>query len=214
VPGYYRLQYRYIADAVFPTLLTTTYCAATPTLAGYTSTASSTSAAEVSRVDAIAGTKMYDTNIVAVFMSHAQLVSQPISGGALNSTTSYLNPSGTTTTTPTNAPDAVSLTAYNSAQNNPLLDFCAYATSWVQRTAYIKIEKTNYYQLTFAAMGTADNLGGAIDDVTLTAISSPYAAAPTGAITIPSYGQQVDTTITQSGYTFVANPLTPPAAVL
>ena len=99
-------------------------------------------------------------------------------GGAVNSQTSFTNPNGTTSTTPTVAPNGVSLTSYNASQPNPLIDICGYAPSWQARTAYVKIQKPAYYWLTMSALGTADGFGGAVDDIKVTALGSLYMSSP------------------------------------
>ena len=101
-------------------------------------------------------------------MSHAHIASTPNTGNALGSTTSYANPDGATSTTPTAPPCAISLTSYNSSQVNRLLDICGYAASAQYRTAYVFIQKPAYYWLTLAALGTSDAFGGQIDRVKLT----------------------------------------------
>ncbi len=60
---------------------------------------------------AVSGNQARDSNIVGLFVSHAQLAGRPIGGGERDSTTSYLNPSGTTIATPTVPPNGVSLTS-------------------------------------------------------------------------------------------------------
>jgi hypothetical protein len=84
-------------------------------------------------------------------MSHAHIASTPNTGNALGSTTSYANPDGATSTTPTAPPCAISLTSYNSSQVNRLLDICGYAASAQYRTAYVFIQKPAYYWLTLSA---------------------------------------------------------------
>jgi hypothetical protein len=122
------------------------------------------------------GTLVNDTNTVGVFMSHAQLASTPNLNSTLGSTTTYTNPTGTTTTTPTVAPNGISLTSYNSSQVNPLLDICGYASSSQSRSAVVLIQKPAYYWLTLAALGSSDAFGGQIDDVKLTALTSLYSS--------------------------------------
>ncbi|MDQ2762670.1 MAG: hypothetical protein M3Y22_04025, partial [Pseudomonadota bacterium] len=210
MPGYYQLSYRYISDALFSSL-SSVYCGATPT-AARTSSLSGTHAATL-RFGGSIGKLSLNTNLITVFMSHAQQASTPIGGGSFNSTTSFLNPSGTTTTTPTVAPDGVSLTTYNSAQVNPLLDVCGYASSWQTRTANIQISKPAYYWLTFsAASGSADKYGGSIDDVKLTALGSLYMSSPpASSVTIPVPNPQPGATVNYTGFYIIADPLTAPA---
>jgi hypothetical protein len=216
VPGYYQLDYRYISNAAFSTLSNTTvYCGATPTAANRATVTSTATGTWTSRLNgSTSSNRQRNTNYLGVFMSHTQLISVPIVNSTLNATTSYSNPNGTTTTTPTNDPKAINLSAYDSTQDNPLIDICGYSKSWTNRTGYFLITKPNYYQLTIAALGQNDGLGGNIDNVKLTALGSPYMSSPpSGAVTIPVPGTQPDTVVSMAGYTIVANPLTPPAAL-
>jgi len=125
----------------------------------------------------------------------------PNTGNALGSTTSYTNPDGTTTTTPTVAPNGISLTSYNSGQVNPLSIF-AVAANAQTRTAYVSIQKPAYYWLTLAALGTSDAFGGQIDDVKITALTSPYYATyASSAVTIPVPSPQPSSDVTYTGFT-------------
>jgi hypothetical protein len=122
-------------------------------------------------------------------MSYAQMASTPNTGNALGSTTSYTNPDGTTSTTPTVPPNAISLTSYNSSQVNPLLDICA-----------------------LSALGTSDAFGGQIDDVKMTALTSPYYSTyASSAVTIPIPSPQPSSQVSYSGFYIIADPLAPPA---
>jgi hypothetical protein len=211
-PGYYKVQYDYVSEVTFSTL-NGVYCGSTPSVANISalSANSSTGKDRVSGVNH-SGTIVNDTNTVGVFMSHAQMASTPNMGNALGSTTSYTNPDGTTSTTPTVAPNAISLTSYNSSQVNPLLDICGYAASAQYRTAYIFIQKPAYYWLTLAALGTSDAFGGQVDDVKITALTSPYYSTyASSAVTIPVPSPQPSSQISFSGFYIVADPLTPPA---
>ncbi|MBV9077864.1 MAG: hypothetical protein JO048_10310, partial [Methylobacteriaceae bacterium] len=209
VPGYYRVDYKYVPDVFFPSL-NTSYCGATPSAANVSALTGTETGTD--RFFGSAQTTGRDTNIVGVFMSHAQLASTPIGGGAVGSATSYTNPNGTVSTTPTVPPNGVSLTAYNSSQVNPLLDICGYATSWQSRSATIKIVKPAYYWLTFSALGTGEGLGGAVDDVKLTALASPTTTSPPSSfVTIPVPDPQPGATIQFSGFSIVADPFVTPA---
>jgi hypothetical protein len=204
-PGYYSVTYNYISDAQF--LANTTYCLYAPSAAfgyyGYITMANANLR--------LGGTMSVgnDTNSLAVFMSHSQLASTPNTGGALNSTTTYTNPDGSVSTTPAVAPDALNINTYNGSQVNPVLDFCQYASSWQTRTTYIKITKPGQYWLTFAAKGTADNVGAAIDDVRLTSLNSLYGSAPSFYVTIPTPGPTPGSTVSYTGFSIVADPNTP-----
>jgi hypothetical protein len=210
-PGYYEVDYNYVPEVKFSNL-TSVYCGATPSAANISSL-SSQSGTGVDRVLGVShGTLKEDTNTVGVFMSHAQLASTPNLTSTLGATTTYTNPSGTTTTTPTAAPNAISLTSYNSAQNNPLLDICGYAPTAQARSATILIQKPAYYWLTLSSLGTIDDFGGQIDDVKLTALGSPYMSSPpSGAVTIPVPAPQALGSIAYSGFYVPADPLTAPA---
>jgi Flp pilus assembly protein TadG len=213
-PGYYKVSYYYISDALFSGASTS--CAVAPnaaTVAGYV--ISGTASGTVRFSPSSVYTLNKDTNLLGVFMSNGQMVSTPIGGGSLNSQTSFNNPDGSVSTTPTVSPYAISLSNYNTSQNNPLIDICGYAASWQPRTAYVAVTKPGYYWLTFAALGTGDEIGGAIDDVKLTAIGSLYGSAPSSAVTIPVPSPQPGTSYTNSGafngFSITADPLTVPA---
>ena len=212
-PGYYQINYRYVSEVTFSNL-SGVYCGSTPSAANI-STLSANNSTGKDRVSGInhSGTIVNDTNTVGVFMSHAQLASTPNTGNALGSTTSYTNPDGTTTTTPTVAPNGISLTNYNSGQVNPLLDICGYAATAQTRTAYVFIQKPAYYWLTLAALGTSDAFGGQIDDVKITALTSPYYATyASGAVTIPVPSPQPSSDINYPGFYLVADPLEAPSS--
>ena len=211
-PGYYKVQYDYVSEVTFTTL-SGVYCGSTPSAANISalSANSGTGKDRVSGVN-LSGTIVNDTNTVGVFMSHAQIASTPNTGNALGSTTSYTNPDGTTSTTPTVPPNAISLTSYDSSQVNPLLDICGYAASVQYRTAYVFIQKPAYYWLTLAALGTSDAFGGQIDDVEITALTSPYDSTyASSAVTIPVPSPQPSSQVSYSGFYITADPLAPPA---
>jgi hypothetical protein len=207
VNGYYRIDYNYVSDAIFPSV-SGQFCLSAPTTSfgyyGYTGLLAANN-----RFGGSLGNYANDTNSVAVFMSHSQLVSTPIGNGTFNSTTSYKNPDGTTTTTPKSPLDALNISTYNGSQANPVLDYCGYSATWMTRTTYVKIVKPGQYWLTFSAQGTADNVGAAIDDVKLTALNSLYGAAPSFYVTIPVPSPQPGSTISYTGFSIIANPLTP-----
>lgn len=193
-PGYYNVQYNYKASGSVSGVGNPS-CGATPSAAGITGLSNSKT-----------------TAFLASFMSHAQLASTPIGGGALNSTTSYTNPDGTTSTTPTVAPNGISITSYDSTQANPVLDICGYASSWQTRSANIQITKTAFYWLTLSALGKADDAGGKIDDLKLTALGSLYMGSPPASpVTIPVPNTQPGARINYTGFYIVASPLTAPA---
>jgi hypothetical protein len=195
-PGYYNVQYYYKSKSTVSGVGNPS-CGETPSAAGISGVTNSN-----------------NTNVLASFMSHASLASTPVGGGALNSTTSYTNPTGTTTTTPTVAPNGISLTSYDASQVNPVLDICGYATSWQERSANIRITKAAYYWLTLSALGKADDNGGKIDDVRLTALGSLYMASPPSSpVTIPVPDPQPGARVNYTGFYIIANPLKPPAAL-
>jgi hypothetical protein len=110
------------------------------------------------------------------------------------------------------APNGISLTNYNPSQVNPLLDICGYAATAQTRTAYVYIQKPAYYWLTLAALGTADAYGGQIDDVKITALTSPYYSTySSSAVTIPVPSPQPSSEVSYSGFYVIADPLEPPA---
>jgi hypothetical protein len=207
-PGYYKLQYDYVSNAIYSSLKSSPYCTAAPTSA-LTSYAYTGSISGTNRTTGATLKDANDTNAVAVFMSHGSLVSYPVGGGATGSQTSYVNPTGTTTTTPTVAPDALTISTYNGTQLNPLLDYCYYSNVWTTRTTYIQITKPGPYWLTISAKGTADGIGGAVDDVRLTALNSLYGTAPSFYVTIPTPGASPGGTVSFTGFTILADRLTP-----
>jgi Flp pilus assembly protein TadG len=211
-PGYYQISYDYVSEVTFATL-SGVYCGPTPAAANiYGLSGNSTGKDRVSGNNH-SGTINNDTNIVGVFMSHAQMASTPNLGNALGSTTSYTNPDGTTTTTPDVAPNGISFSSYNSSQVNPLLDICGYAATAQARTAVVYILKPAYYWLTLAALGTTDAFGGQVDDVKITALTSPYYGTySSGSITIPVPSPQPSATISYSGFYIVTDPVVPPAS--
>ncbi len=210
-PGYYKVEYDYISEEIFSSL-SGVYCGATPNAANISTLSAGSSNATNRVIGNSNGTLTHDTNTVGVFMSHAQMASTPNMGNALGSTTSYTNPDGSTSTTPTVAPNGISLTNYNSAQVNPLLDICGYAATAQTRTAYVFIQKPAYYWLTLAALGSADAFGGQIDDVKITALTSPYYSTyASNAVTIPVPSPQPSGTVSYSGFYIVADPVEPPA---
>jgi Flp pilus assembly protein TadG len=210
VPGYYEIGYDYISEEIFSSL-SGVYCGATPSLANISALSAQSSTATNRVIGNSNGTLHNDTNTVGVFLSHAQLASTPNTGNSLGSTTSYTNTDGTITTTPTYAPNTISLTAYDSAQNNPLLDICGYAASKQSRSSIVFVQKPAYYWLTFSALGGSDAFGGMIDDVKITALASPYNGSTysSSAVTIPVPWPQPGATISYAGFTIVADRLTP-----
>ena len=210
-PGYYQINYRYVSEVTFANL-SGVYCGSTPSAANISSLSGNTTGKD--RVSGVAhgGTIANNTNTVGVFMSHSQEASTPNLGNALGSTTSYTNPDGSTSTTPTVAPNGISLTSYDPTQVNPLLDICGYAASAQTRTAYIYIQKPANYWLTLSALGTSDAFGGQIDDVKITALTSPYYSTYSGsAVTIPVPSPQPSSDVNYTGFYAIADPITPPA---
>jgi hypothetical protein len=211
-PGYYQVTYDYVADALFSSLGSTVYCGTTPSASNVNSL-TGTQSGTARGIGYSLGTLSVNTNIVTVFMSHSLMASTPNISTTLNSTSTYTNPDGTTTTSPKVAPDGISLTSYNSAQVNPLLDICGYATSWQARTRNILIQKPGTYWLTFSSTnGSADGYGGSLDDIKLTALGSPYMSSPPSSyVTIPVPNPQPSALTAFTGFEIVSDPLTPPA---
>ena len=198
-PGYYKITYDYISDGVFspslPSGLSDATCATMPQ--DYAKLATSfaplqtgTSVLARSRPSgSYATTTKPNSNMIGLFMAHFQKVSLPNGGNTSPPTVVlYDNLDGTQTTTAKAPPDAISLTNYNSAQANPLLDICAYASaSQKGRTANILITKSAYYWLTASSLGApASGYGGVIDNVKLVALGSPFMSSPpSSVVTIP-----------------------------
>ena len=125
VPGYYQISYKYLSQVIFANLGSTVYCGATPGTANISGLSSTTNGVIPAASNYSTGAVKNDTNIVAMFMSHPQMASTPNRGNALGSTTSYTNPDGSTSTTPTTPPNAISLTSYTPSSVSPLLDIAA-----------------------------------------------------------------------------------------
>jgi Flp pilus assembly protein TadG len=212
-PGYYKVAYNYISDGQFSSL-SSVYCAATPSAANVA--ALSGSATATSRATGATASIALTSNMIGVFMSHSLEASAPVVGGALGSTTSYKNPDGTTTTTPTVAPDGLSLTNYDATQVNPLLDICGYAAAWQSRSANVLVTKPGFYWLTFSSLGTpSEKFGGALDDVKLTALGGPsMSGALSSYVTLPTPSVAPGSISTFSGFEIVSDPITVPAAAL
>jgi Flp pilus assembly protein TadG len=231
VPGYYSLSYSYASNVIFPTVLTAS-CGATPSAANLgssgTLSGSATGYLRTQPLFPISGSKT--TNTLAAFITNAQLASEPITGGALNSTTSYTNPDSnlsdtppatTTSTTPTVKPDAISLTNYTASSTSALVDICGYSPVWLPRTVYFEITKTGYYWLNFstematpASYGGGTVVGGAIDNVQVAALGSlNMLSPPSNPVVVPVGGPQPGSQIYYSANQFliVADPLTVPA---
>jgi Flp pilus assembly protein TadG len=206
-PGYYEIQYDYTADVRYTAYVGPTCTAAPSSLSAYVLTLG------LLGTDRVAGggsiTYAPDTNAVAVFMSHSLEASYPNGGGSQDSATSYTNPDGSTSTTPTVAPDGLTLSSYNGSQVNPVLDYCNYSSSWATRTTYVKITKPGQYWLTISSQGTADKHGGAIDDVRLTALNSLYGSAPSFSVAIPTPTPTNGSSVSFTGFSVLADPLTP-----
>ncbi len=213
VPGYYSVSYNYISAVKF-TGLSGTNCTYTPSTSSALSSYSSTTSTSGTNQTGTGGGPKWpkDTNAVAVFMSHSLNVSYPVGGGGLDTTTSYYNPSGTTTTTPTVAPDSVSTSSYNTAQFNPVLDYCNYSSSWTTRTTYVRITKPGQYWLTIGSVGASasqDKVGGVIDDVKVSAVNSLYGTAPSFYASVPVPSVANGATVSYTGFSIVADALTP-----
>jgi Flp pilus assembly protein TadG len=212
VPGYYSITYNYVSGVKF-TGVSGTNCTYTPSTSSALSSYSSTTAtAGKNQITGSSSSWPKDTNAVAVFMSHSLQVSYPVGGGALNSTTSYYNPDGSTSTTPTVAPDSVSTSSYNTSQLNPVLDYCNYASAWTTRTTYVQITKPGQYWLTIGAVGASasqDKVGGIIDDVQVSAVASLYGTPPAFYATVPTPSVANGATISFTGFSIVGDPLTP-----
>jgi len=218
-PGYYEVDYDYISDLTF-SAITAVSCAAAPTAANIASfnTFGTQTGTAVNRINGASfpGTS-YNTNFVAVFVANGQLVSTPNASSIQEYQTTYTNPDGSTAASysAATAPlDYVNLSSYNASQSNPIIDFCAYASSWQSRTAYIEITKPGYYWLTLSALGESDKIGGAIDDVKLTALGSLYMSSPpSNPVTIPVPSPQPGAATIFTGFEIISDPLTPPAAL-
>jgi Flp pilus assembly protein TadG len=218
-PGYYEIDYDYVSDLTFSGI-TAANCTAAPTAANAAAfnTFGNQTGTAINRINgaSFSGT-YYNTNFVAAFMANGQLVSTPNASSTQEYQTTYTNPDGSTASSysaATSPLDYVDLSNYNVSQSNPLIDFCAYAPSWQTRTTYVEITKPGYYWLTFSALGQIDKIGGAIDDVKLTALGSLYMSSPpSNPVLIPVPSPQNGATTSFTGFSIVSDPLTPPAAL-
>ena len=192
VPGYYGISYYYIANVNFSSL-SGIYCTAAPSSGNIYASSYGNYSGQARYASGTISTDL-TTNIMGAFMSHGQLVSTPNVAGApwavsadttyaapsLGAATSYTNPNGTVSASPTSAPDAVSWPSYNASVNNPVIDTCGYAAGYApqQRSVSVKITKAAVYWLTFSSNGgIADGYGAGIDDVKLTVLGSPICPA-------------------------------------
>ncbi len=201
VPGYYQVSYMYQSKVVFSSGVSN--CVASPVTTTTLPTGSGTGTDWNSSYNW--GSTHYDTNAVAMFMSHAQMASTPNTGNAIGSTTKYTNPDGSVTTTPTYPPNSTS-----TPTRVALLDVCSYSKTPQTRTATVFIQKPAYYWLTFSSLGTADGNGGIVDDVKITALGSPYMnSPPANAVTIPVPDPQPGATVSFTGFSITADRLTP-----
>ncbi len=204
-PGYYLVSYNYISEELLSGV-GGPYCGTTPSAAGMNQTSYPSAAATNRVLNASNGNLVGNTNAVGVFMAHPGLVSVPNLSTTLAATTVYTNPDGTTSTTPTASPVAISLTAYDSTQNNPLLDICGYASTSQTRTRNVLIQQPALYWLVLASLGAADGFGGQIDDVKITALGSPYMGSPPASyVTIPVPNTQPGATISFTGFSITAD---------
>jgi hypothetical protein len=211
-PGYYSITYDYISAVKFNSVTGTNCTYAPSSSSALSSYSSTTSTPGKNQITNSTGNWPKDTNAVAVFMSHSLEASYPIGGSGLNAITSYYNPSGSTTTTPTVAPDSVSTSSYNTAQVNPVLDYCNYSSSWTTRTTYVEITKPGQYWLTIGAAGAStsqDQVGGIVDDVRVTALNSLYGSSPSFYAAVPTPTPASGGTVSYTGFSIVADPLTP-----
>ena len=207
-PGYYQISYDYWVEVTFATNPVTspaTPCGTTPAAVGLPiSTSANASYRQINGYGP--GTVGEDTNTVGVFMSHAQMASTPNPSTTFQNTTYYTNPDGTVTTTPTVPPNAISLTSYTVSATSPLLDICSYSTTTQSRTRNVLILKPALYWLTFASLGSADGVGGEVDDVKITALGSPWmTGAPSSPVTIPVPNPQPGAKITYTGFWIYAD---------
>ncbi len=222
VPGYYNLSYYYQSQTEFNGL-SGVYCGATPNAARMSSLTGN--GAGVLRNSTYAVSGPYLGNALAAFIASAQLVSTPVGGGGLNSTTSFTNPDSnasdtppvtSNSTTPTTPIDNISLTNYTPSATSALLDVCGFSSSWTNRSVNFEITKTGYYWLAFSTqMAKAGGIaGGAVDSVTVTALGSPaMVSPPSNPVVVPTAGpapstQQADPS---GSFFIVADPLTFPA---
>ena len=89
---------------------------------------------------------------------------------------------------------------------NPLVDSCLYAPAILSRSVAFQVTKPGYYPLSFFAGGTAaaTSEGGAIANVTIKAIGSPYTMNTSGYCpAVPVPGPQIGSAIAYTGFSFV-----------
>ena len=228
-PGYYQISYYYMAMANFSDVpINYAYYPQLTTFTSWPAYGVDGNTTTIRYHSATTKNLNYLTNVLEVFMGSSLSVSTPIIASSSSSavTTSYNNPDGTTSTTPSYAPDAINTTTYNYSQVNPLLDTIAFVPNfgWLQRTINIKILKPGSYWLTFSAnnQSAADGYGPGLDDIKVSALGSPYMSnpptnvAPIPLVPIPVPAPQPDTIYNNSGafsgFYIIADPMTPPAA--
>ena len=219
-PGYYQVTYNFVPTISFPGYVSGTYCAAAPASGQvFPNTTGYYAPGHIRNGGAVSA--YLDTDLLGVFMSHSTLVSTPNGSSSQGAATTYSNPDGSVSATPTVPPDTVNWQSYNAAVNNPVIDACGYSDAWVARSVAVQINKPGMYWLTFSSTsGTADKYGPSIDDVKLTALGSPSMANPpvlaAGTMTsIPVPAPAPGSTLalgSNSGFTIVADPFVPPAA--
>ncbi|HEY8589965.1 MAG TPA: hypothetical protein VIL55_10475, partial [Naasia sp.] len=174
-PGYYRLKYTYISMPWWGV--------GGQDVCGM----SFTNSTQVSTVKSLTPGAMYpaDTARVGVYIDPDVNVSHPESAPTLRAYATWKNHDGT--------PESRPRLPAN------LVDRCYYSKEGIVRDLTIRILKPSFYWLTFTAGGTADNHGGGIDNVTLTAMRGLEGAAPSRFIAVPPPGLAPGTPIVMNG---------------
>ena len=179
-PGYYNVRYRYFSMYNWGTYGVVA--------CGLTNTASQISATTT----ATEGLGYpYDTAKIGLYVDADQNVSHPESAAVLRAVSVWKNPDGTAATKP-----ALPITP---------IDSCMFSRQSTVRSVNFKITKPGFYWLTFRAEGTADNHGGSIDAVTLTALGSiRKGTAPSDAVVVPAPGRAAGTPIAMKSIEILA----------
>lgn len=215
-PGYYKVSYNYVSLTDFSfDFIYGTNCTAAPT---FTNNATAYGKKNGHKYGDLATVynQYQSTNILNVYMANSQLISTPSVNTTLGGAPTYTNPNGTTGATPTTPIDGgTNFSAYNASAVNPVIDTCSYSGgfTWTPRSVNVKISKPGWYWLNFSAQGdpiTALGGGPGIDNVKLTALGSLYSSAPSSpVVTIPVADPQPGSSLYYTGFSIVADPLTP-----
>jgi hypothetical protein len=164
-PGFYRLSYLY--NVIDDMRINQIYCGV------------NTYAADLATVDAQKrSTRNANTNVLGAFVDRDFGHSSPRHSEDLFATASWRM--WDDSAPPSGAPRI----------GRTMVDACVIADNYrsVSRSVTFRIQKPGYYWLTFAALGSGDELGPRLDNVELTAIGGLSTSGMASAVVIPSAG--------------------------